>query len=157
MEISLILGLSVIVAVAFNHFSPAGIPLGRKITPPPVENPLPALQEAASDFPEADAVLVRQLAENGQALILDARQPDLFHAGHIPGAKNLPPDKFASFWRGVLGRVALQKMIIIYCSGGSCHDSLTLAQMVSRSGFSSIMIYRGGLADWLEKGFGLEK
>jgi rhodanese-related sulfurtransferase len=157
LEIILILSLSAGMALLFNHFSQAGISLREKIAPPSPATAVPVLRPGIRDFPEVDAEFVLQIVQTGGGVIVDARLPVLFATGHLPGARNLPVGQFEKYWRSAIGNVALNRMLLVYCSGGACTDSQALAEMLSKSGFSVIMIYRGGLDDWLSRGYEIEK
>jgi rhodanese-related sulfurtransferase len=43
-------------------------------------------------------------------------------------------------------------LLVVYCSGWSCNDSYDLARRLQDKGFRDLLLYRGGMEDWLEKG-----
>ena len=71
----------------------------------------------------------RAAVENKSALILDARPAPFFIQGHVPGALNLARDDFAHEYRQLSDvlKASNDKPIIVYCSGGICHDSRLVA------------------------------
>ena len=85
------------------------------------------------------------------ALFLDARRTAMYTEGHIPGAKSfsawedgLPEkvDQLALFTRD------MKQPVVIYCSGGDCHDSHLVAQKLWLAGFRNLRIYTDGYPDW---------
>jgi len=84
----------------------------------------------------------------GAALILDARDPEEYREGHVPGALNLTYDQAAT------DPVALENLdtggrpIIVYCGGGECEVSLRLAHELIGSGFTRVAVYLGGFPEW---------
>ena len=42
--------------------------------------------------------------------------------------------------------------ILIYCSGGDCHDSHLLAEKLLTQGYVHLLIYRDGYPDWVAQG-----
>jgi rhodanese-related sulfurtransferase len=108
-------------------------------------------------FPESDEPLqiqiagVKRLFDAGDALILDAREPDEFEAGHIAGAVNLPfsevnPDRIEGVDSG--GRP-----IVTYCDG-ECEVSMDLAwELVLQAGHRKVLVFVGGFPEWEEAGY----
>jgi len=92
----------------------------------------------------------RSGVESKSALILDARPSVFFEQGHIPGALNLARDDFARDYRRLSPRLkaATDKPIIVYCSGGECHDSRLVANALLTLGFSDVRVYTGGWEEW---------
>jgi rhodanese-related sulfurtransferase len=89
--------------------------------------------------------------------VLDARTVENFALGHIPGAVSLPVSRFEDFFPRRQERLRAARMLIVYCSGWSCSDSHELARRLFQNGLKSLLLYRGGMEDWLEKGHDVEK
>lgn len=72
-----------------------------------------------------------------------------FKSQHIPGSIQESQPAQASW---------LQKddEIVVYCTGGTCTDSLMAYQSLVSSGFSNVRRYAGGLQDWAMAGYPLE-
>ena len=89
------------------------------------------------------------------ALFLDARRSEEYAAGRIAGARSF------SVWEGDID-TKLQQLpaegippdfpIVTYCSGGSCEDSVILAEKLADLGYARVFVYRGGLPEWQEQG-----
>lgn len=97
------------------------------------------------------------LWQNRRATFIDARSPGLFAEGHIPFAVNLPesdPDKEALFDRAAIDR---RLPVVVYCSGGSCIDSIHLADWLrARKALDDVRVFQGGWREWVELGFPIE-
>lgn len=114
---------------------------------------------AAPPFKLAPAATVglhefRSAVESKSALILDARPSLFFEQGHVPGALNLARDDFARDYRELAGvlQAAHDKPIIVYCSGGECHDSRLVANALLSLGFGNVSVFTGGWDAWSAAG-----
>lgn len=114
-------------------------------------------QTSRNLFQEADADMVRQFVSAHTAILLDARTPDEFASGHIPGARSLPVARFSEEFLHLAPALEHSAMIIVYCRGVSCGDSQLLAEKLHLGGSRIILVYRGGIEDWTGKGYGLER
>jgi len=96
----------------------------------------------------------RAAGEKKSALIFDARPAQFFIQGHVPGALNLARDNFAHDYRQVSSilKAAVDKPIIVYCSGGICHDSRLVANALMTLGFSDVSVFTGGWEAWSKAG-----
>jgi rhodanese-related sulfurtransferase len=79
------------------------------------------------------------LIKAGNVSIFDARGSEQFSAGHIDGAvlysgATLPADKAAT--------------IVFYCAGVKCPVSTKAAKKALEAGYTNVMVYRGGWAEW---------
>ena len=101
----------------------------------------------------------RAAVEARSALVLDARPSAFFDQGHVPGAFNLSRDKFASDYHGLATvlKEADDKPVIVYCSGGACHDSRLVANALLTLGFNNVSIYTGGWDEWSAAGLPVVK
>ncbi len=73
-----------------------------------------------------------------------------YQAKHIPGSIN-----FATT-REALQSLNREDEIVVYCSDESCIASKALGQLLERNGYTHVMHYAGGLADWEQAGYLLE-
>ncbi|MCX6159387.1 MAG: rhodanese-like domain-containing protein [Ignavibacteriae bacterium] len=110
-------------------------------------------------FIEPENITV-ELAKNlfdRNALFVDARAKEEYDSVHVKGSINLPYEEFRS--KGFNEKSESMKkynkdgIIVVYCKGGKCEVSIDLAYEIARLGFNSVNIYRGGIAEWKEKGF----
>ncbi|MBV9502744.1 MAG: DoxX family membrane protein [Acidobacteriaceae bacterium] len=96
----------------------------------------------------------RSAVEAKKALILDARPFVFYEQGHVPGALNLARDDFARDYRhlSAILQSSAGKAIIVYCSGGNCHDSRLVANALLTLGFSNVSVFTGGWEAWSAAG-----
>ena len=145
LEISVILLASVIFGLGRNYFSETPLLLFRV-------HERTVKPEKQIQFSEADADFVRQLSVDPGTVLIDARLPELFSRGHIPGAVNLPVSSFAKTLPPHLPRLLSARLIIVHCGGPLCDDAVDLAGRLYEKGFKDILVYRGGLEDWQRRG-----
>ncbi|MBU0509038.1 rhodanese-like domain-containing protein [Patescibacteria group bacterium] len=87
---------------------------------------------------------------------LDARAPELYAAGHVPGAINLPYEKIEKF-KAVLDSLPKDELFVTYCEGGDCHDSHDLAELMIARGWKRMAVFVGGWEVWMEETDFVEK
>lgn len=81
-------------------------------------------------------------------IILDARSPEEFQQGHIPGAKNLPYYEFSDKAPSVLQGIAFDQEIITYCEGLECSNAEDLAFLLKENGYTKVKVFEGGWEEW---------
>lgn len=88
--------------------------------------------------------------EDGQTgfLVIDARLPEVYAAGHVPGALNLPHRTIDATTTAGLPR---DKVIVTYCDGAGCNASTKAAVKLSALGFA-VKEMPGGLDWWRRDG-----
>lgn len=136
---------SVVCGLASNFIAEKPLPLFKALAKP-------YLVAGAASFSEVDADFVRQLGADSGNVLVDARPVEIYRQGHIPGAINLPISRFNDFISERLTSLRAARQLIVYCSGWSCNDSYDLARRLLGKGFKDLLLYRGGMEDWLEKG-----
>jgi rhodanese-related sulfurtransferase len=82
-------------------------------------------------------------------VVLDVRSPELYAAGHVPGAANLPHRRIvgrnlAGFPEGVL--------FVVYCSGPHCNGADRAAVALARLG-RPVKKMIGGMTGWIDEGY----
>ncbi|WP_456411994.1 rhodanese-like domain-containing protein [Thiolapillus sp.] len=110
------------------------------------ENPaLETIQEYLEFAEYADgAITPEQLVsiDRKDIVFVDARKPERFEAGHIPGAMNIE-------WRQILERqdeIPRDKSVVLYCDTGL---SSSKAYFILRlAGRENIKVLRGGYLMW---------
>ncbi|HKD11195.1 MAG TPA: rhodanese-like domain-containing protein [Thermoanaerobaculia bacterium] len=96
-----------------------------------------------------------QLHGRGDVPFLDARRTSVYREGHIAGARPLSvwesdiDDKVKAFFAEGHDPSG---PIVVYCSGGECEDSHTLAQKLYLAGFDAVFVYKDGFPDWQRRG-----
>jgi len=156
-EITLLLGVSVGLALIVNYFSPAGIALiGQWDTSQGV-----ITARAKNDvFIEAleieDVRIAKQVYDSGKALFVDARSREDYEDGHIRGAASLPVGQFDELIGTFIDQHSPDQPIVTYCSGRTCEDSHNLAQLLLDFGFNNVKVFIDGFPGWEAEGYPIE-
>jgi rhodanese-related sulfurtransferase len=97
---------------------------------------------------------VKELYDAKQCVIIDARSAEDYAKGHISDAVALPLEK-AQNPAAIASALKAPKdaMLIAYCNGFSCHDSMELGKLLIRAGYTSVYVYEGGYPEWRDSGF----
>jgi len=100
---------------------------------------------------------VRQLTVEKGGVLVDARNPELFAEGHLPGAISLPLADVDTSLSQFLQKVELNRPLLIYCNGYGCPDSYDLALRLVKSGYLDVRVFEGGYPEWRDAGLPLER
>lgn len=86
----------------------------------------------------------------GVYLFVDARNDDDYSSGHIPGAIQCDRFQLEAQIEAVVNAAAIAEMVIVYCNGGDCEDSVRVCQDLENSGveFEKLRLFAGGWEDW---------
>ena len=103
--------------------------------------------------PRLEKVTVEQVAQSlgrSDTTFIDARYPQAFRMGHLPGAINLPiyaglPDRSR-----VLAGVPRTHRVIVYCQSNRCAWGEQIAADLYFRGYRRICVFPGGWAAWEE-------
>jgi rhodanese-related sulfurtransferase len=134
-----------------------------------VDDPMAIAPGAVADAPElpeipdlgrpmqVELAALKQLWDAGAVVVVDAREPHEFAAGHIPGAINLPFDEVVSDPSRLEALDAAGRPIVTYCGGGQCELSLSLAHELVAAGHGRVLVYMGGFPEWEQAGYAVER
>jgi rhodanese-related sulfurtransferase len=102
---------------------------------------------------ETDCWDVHEAMASGAAdfVLVDVRSPELFAAGHAPGAVNIPhrtitAERLAEYPDGTV--------FVVYCAGPHCNGAQKGAVRFARLG-RPVKEMIGGVTGWLDEGFEL--
>jgi rhodanese-related sulfurtransferase len=84
-------------------------------------------------------------------VLLDVRSPELFAAGHLPGAVNLPHRRINE---RNLDRYEPGQLFVVYCAGPHCNGADKAAATIARLG-RPVKKMIGGVEGWKDEGFKL--
>ncbi len=98
----------------------------------------------------------KMLYEKNKVLFLDARSKELFDAGHIKGAKNLPWYEVDDYFIEIANDLDRNTRIIAYCDGENCDLSHELALFLKQMGFQNTQVLVNGWTVWQETNLPLE-
>lgn len=139
--------------------------LASKATPPAAPTPADgvAAQAATPDAPSAtvgsDLTLAQAKAMWDEGVtFLDARPERDYTAGHIAGALHITPGNFGKPESvEKLQFLDMEKPVIVYCTGGDCHDSHNLVALLTDYGFKRCHVLTDGYPAWEKAGYDIEK
>ncbi|HPD60380.1 MAG TPA: rhodanese-like domain-containing protein [Thermodesulfobacteriota bacterium] len=132
-----------------NFFRSDGLPLIR-----------PKLLPVSAEDNQGNNISLQTLKEKFKqpgVIIFDARSPEEFAEGHIPGAKNLPYYEFAEKASGVLKNIPFDQEIIVYCEGLECSNAEDLSFLLKENGYTQVKIFEGGWEEWRENGMPVKR
>lgn len=157
--------IAAVIGLVVNSFHPRKVALGFKRPPlkyaadslfaeelPSVNiadqnDPVSPAPKPSEDLVVINAKQVRQLVSQRQAILLDARMPAEYEAGHLPNAILLPFDLLYDYEQQ-LNELPRDRWLICYCDGPPCDLGELLAQELSLRGFQKVAVYQDGLNDW---------
>ena len=112
---------------------------------------------------EAEDLFARSLQPQEGVVFLDSRSREDFEAGHIPGAFSVPVAELKDTGRSASGGSLSEQLafpqssiLVVYCEGGDCQTSVTLAKAIHDMGFPDIRILSGGWEEWSAAGLPME-
>lgn len=94
---------------------------------------------------------VQQLMTEG-GLLIDARNPEMFEAGHIEGAISLPLVEIEDVLPDFIVRIDRDRTVVTYCSGFGCPDSFDLGMRLIEAGYRDVRVFEGGYPEWRDAG-----
>jgi rhodanese-related sulfurtransferase len=106
----------------------------------------------SAEPPVIDAQAVRGwMSSKAKAVLVDARLPEEYEQGHIPGAINVPAERM----KAEAARLPKDRAtpLIFYCRGTGCTLSHAAARAAAELGYGYVMIYQGGFPDWMLRGY----
>jgi rhodanese-related sulfurtransferase len=115
---------------------------------------LKIVDDAKQRVRETTVDAVKKRLDRGEKFVLvDVREDREFAADHLPGAVHLG--------KGVIERDIegaypdLQTELVLYCGGG--FRSALAADNLQKMGYTNVISMDGGIREWREKGYAVEK
>src|SRR5438093_8299244 len=102
-------------------------------------------------FTTGPVELDRNLKDRANLTVVDVRAAEDYLKGHIPGAVNLPKDKW-----GTLNGLRKDSLNVLYCYSHVCHLAARAALEFASKGYS-VMEMDGGFEAWKEHDLEIEK
>lgn len=97
---------------------------------------------AKMNFTTGPSELSGMIKRHENINIVDVRMPDDYAKGHVPGAVNLPKDKWDTF-----AGLSRDRTNIIYCYSEACHLAADAAMHFAEQGYQ-VMELEGGFETW---------
>lgn len=152
LQAAMVFIVAVVLSLCVNQFRAGGIPLVADWSP---EARLKAATGDGMVMPLDKAVAFYDAQE---AVFVDARPPELYAEGHIPGALNVPWQQVNDFLDAFFKKVADTKTIVIaYCDGEACSLSEELALMLRDMGYENVKVLINGWTVWTQNGYPTEQ
>jgi rhodanese-related sulfurtransferase len=107
--------------------------------------------ESKIAFTTGPVELNRMIKNRESINVVDVRAEEDYRKGHIPGAINLPQERWASFTG-----LNKHRTNVLYCYTQVCHLAAKAAVEFSRAGFP-VMEMEGGFEAWTENEMDVEK
>jgi rhodanese-related sulfurtransferase len=115
---------------------------------------LKMVEDAKQRVRETNVDEVKSRMDRGEKVaLIDVREDREFETDHLPGAVHLG--------KGIIERDVEEKFpdqkteLVLYCGGG--FRSALAADNLQKMGYTNVLSMDGGIRDWREKGFPLEK
>ena len=96
------------------------------------------------------AELAARLGSERPPLVAEILGPQSFESGHLPGAINLPLERFAEAALRALPDKSSE--IVVYCSSSTCQNSGMAERKLVSLGYTNVRVFRGGKAAWQAAG-----
>ena len=104
--------------------------------------------QGLSELTESESFL------NGMSIIVDARDDEHYIEARIPGAYQLDHYRLEAYMPDLEAVALGADLIVVYCNGGECEDSILVARDLLDIGVvqENIRLYEGGITDWESNG-----
>jgi rhodanese-related sulfurtransferase len=95
--------------------------------------------------------------ENDHLLIVNVLAPEVFASEHIPGSHNIPLDDHDLVEQFTALAGGKDRTIVVYCADKQCSASPTAARKLEEAGFTNVIDFAGGMAEWKLAGLPVEQ
>ena len=152
LQAAMVFVVAVVLALGVNQFRADGITLVADWSPEA------RLKAATGDGMAIPIDKTVAFYDAGEAIFVDARSPELYAEGHIPGALNVPWQRVNDYLDAFFEKAADNKTIIIaYCDGEGCSLSEELAFLLSDMGYENVRVLINGWTMWTQNGYPTEQ
>ncbi len=110
----------------------------------------PLLRDRAAG-PSLTTLAATQMINSRHAQLVDLRSADLFAAGSVPNARNIPLGEIAQR----AGELRKDRPVILVCEHG--RTSGRAAAKLRAGGIGEVYVLAGGVAAWREAGLPIQK
>jgi rhodanese-related sulfurtransferase len=99
--------------------------------------------------------LKKILDSNAKCTLVDVRSAERYHDdGYIPTAINVPLKNIETWAKQSLLR---DERVVVYCGGFECTQSTQATEKLTKLGFRNIIDFEGGIKDWKDGTYHIEK
>jgi len=89
-----------------------------------------------------------QSLDHSKTILVDARFPADYQAGHLDGAINIPVNTNDDARRKAFAAISKDKQIVLYCQSAGCPFAGKVAAQLAADGYSNLAIFKGGWLEW---------
>jgi len=108
-------------------------------------------QHRPSFLPKLGVADMQTALKDNSTVIVDARYPRDFKAGHLPGAINVPVFTSQAERRKLLGHLPKDARVIVYCQSEGCQFDEALGSALVAEGIENVSLFPGGWSHWEQK------
>ncbi len=145
-----VLAASTVLAAIVNQVRDDGIPWRM---PFPPEYQCPSLVAPGTPISVAQAL---EVFGRDDIAWVDARSPEAFARGHVPGAMNIPYSFIEPVPDEAVQRLRPYETVIVYCNTEGNERSERMAGELTLAGAEGVTYLEGGLLEWLKAGGAFE-
>lgn len=154
-EMGLIVVLAAAVGIAWNHRMLIDSYQGRAMNTG--TSPASATNQKAGLVPLPLGLMqVKELFDGNEALFIDARDSEMYKAGHLKKAISIPLGEADSLLPKFAAKTPRERLLVVYCNGFDCHDSKNLGDKLIQAGFQQVFLFEGGYPEWRDAGYPVE-
>lgn len=106
------------------------------------------LSEAVLSLP---TITIDEAIRQRRCVFIDARSPQDYQDGTIPGAIHVPAAADAPFRRMMLGHLPADTPLVVFCGSSDCRLDRLLARGLLDDGFTDVRLLAGGYEAWVER------
>lgn len=145
LETAVLLLLATVIGLGWNFRLLKGLWAASRTTAVPVQT----APQMAIPLP-LGIMQVKELYDKKDTVIIDARDRNAYGTGHIKGAISLPLTEAATLVPELSGRVPKGAVLVVYCNGYACEDSVDLGKQLLGAGYRTVYYFDGGYPAWLD-------
>ncbi|MDF7809051.1 rhodanese-like domain-containing protein [Pontiellaceae bacterium B12219] len=147
-QIGIILLVSGVVALAVNSIHPRKIPWVQSWS----DHVEARSRQAGIKVIPLSVALQKFQSPEGAVTFIDARSPEEFAAGHIPGALPAPFQTLEEQFPTLGNLIDSGQELVVYCKNRECDDSLMLAIELQAMGAENLTLFVDGFEVWQKYG-----
>lgn len=101
-------------------------------------------------YEQARAIFDNSFYETGIYLFVDARDDTHYVEAHVRGAVQIDHYRVDEYMPDLLDTLMDADMVVVYCNGGQCEDSIFVCTDLTEAGipYDRVYLYEGGIKEW---------
>lgn len=185
-KILLIIFISILISLIYNHFNPDGLNLIREEKKLEWESDsiksfykIDSLSDDSASLFQKSSIDSKKFDKKEKAIeifnepkaikldfahklfkdgiqFIDSRSPKEFAEGHIKGAVNIPFYGSENY-SDVINNFNKNKVVVTYCSSADCDISTLSGDELFKMGFKKVYVFIGGYDEWTNNNYPITK